>query len=96
MRCSVFDGARLIFFNNFLTNVYFLQARYATSRDLDYKGSGIIKGKHDDSMEFRGLIGRDYALGPDSTMTPYFGFGYRYLIDHGNGEISSSNALKIT
>ena len=79
------------FFNNFLTNVYMMQARYASSRDLDYKGSGIIKGKHDDAMEFRGLIGKDYFIGTDSRVTPYFGFGYRYLFDHGNGHLSSTN-----
>jgi len=74
------------FFNNFLTNVYFLQARYASSRVLEYSGDGTIKNKHDEADEFRGLIGKDYYLGTDSMVTPYFGFGYRYLIDHGNGE----------
>jgi hypothetical protein len=77
--------------NNFLTNAYFLQARYATSRDLEYKGSGIIKGEHDEAMEFRGLIGKDYFIGRDSRVTPYFGFGYRYLIDHGNGRVTSTD-----
>ena len=77
--------------NNFLTNVYFLQARYATSRGLEYKGSGIVKGKHDDALEFRGLIGKDYFIGTDSRVTPYFGFGYRYLFDRGDGQISSDN-----
>ena len=76
------------FFNNFLTNVYMLQARFASSRDLEYSGSGIIKGKHDEVYEFRGLIGKDYFVGKDSIITPYFGFGYRYLIDHGNGQVS--------
>ncbi|MBF0571194.1 MAG: hypothetical protein HQL12_04920 [Candidatus Omnitrophica bacterium] len=75
--------------NNIMTNVYFFQGRYAVSRDLKYKGSGISKNEHDDDMEFRGLIGKDYSLGADSIVTPYFGFGYRYLIDHGNGHISS-------
>lgn len=77
-------------FNNLLTNVYFLQGRYATSRDLEYSGSGIIKGKHDDAMEFRGLIGKDYDI-DNALVTPYFGFGYRYLLDRGNGQISSSD-----
>ncbi len=78
------------FFNNFLTNVYLLQARYATSRDLQYNGSGVIKGKHDDALEFRGLIGKDYFVGADSRVTPYFGFGYRYLFDRGNGQVSNT------
>jgi hypothetical protein len=83
------------FFNNFLTddNVYSLQGRYATSNDLDYKGSGIEKDKHDQAMEFRGLIGKDYAISQDAFLTPYFGFGYRYLFDHGNGDVSSTGAV---
>lgn len=80
------------FFNNFLSNVYMFQARYATSRDLEYKGSGIIKGKHDDVMEFRGLVGKDYFIGTDARVTPYFGFGYRYLLDRGNAQITSTGA----
>jgi hypothetical protein len=76
--------------NNFLTSVYFLQARYATSSDLEYIGSGIAKGKHDDVDEFRGLIGKDFFIGRDTLVTPYFGFGYRYLFDHGDDEITSS------
>jgi len=79
------------FFNNFLTNVYMLQARYAMSYNLDYKGSGTFRNKHDDVMEFRGLIGKDYFIGTDLRVTPYIGFGYRYLFDRGNGEITSSN-----
>jgi hypothetical protein len=78
------------FFNNFLTNVYMLQARYASSHDLEYSGDGVIKGKFGQSMEFRGLIGKDYFIGTNSIVTPYFGFGYRYLLDLGNGEINST------
>ena len=77
------------FLNNLLANAYSLQTRYATSSDLDYKGSGIVKGKHDDALEFRGLIGKDYFIGTDSRATPYCGFGYRYLFDRGNGEINA-------
>lgn len=78
-------------FNNFLTNVYMAQARFATSRDLEYKGSGILKNKHDDAWEFRGLVGKDYFVGTNSRVTPYFGFGYRYLFDRGNGQLTSTN-----
>lgn len=77
--------------NNFLTNVYMLQARWSTSHDLEYKGSGTIKSKHDDATELRGLIGKDYFVGTDTLVTPYFGFGYRYLFDRGNGELTSTN-----
>lgn len=32
-------------------------------------------------LEFRGLVGYDFALREKYTLTPYFGFGYRYLND---------------
>ena len=82
------------FLNNFISNVYMLQARYAGSRDLNFSGEGNVKGKHDDIMEFRGLIGKDYFVGTDLRLTPYFGFGYRYLYDRGNGQITSLNYLQ--
>lgn len=78
--------------NNFLMNAYFLQGRFSTSRDLTYAGSGVVKGKHDDATEIRGLIGKDYAIGVDAMVTPYFGFGYRYLFDRGNNQVSSTGA----
>jgi hypothetical protein len=81
--------ASLNFLNNPITNVYYLQGRYGTSHDLEYNGSGIYKGKYDDDMEFRGHVGKDHFIGTDLLATPYFGFGYRFLFDRGNGQISS-------
>ena len=78
-------------FNNPLANVYALQWREAGSRDLEYKGSGIVKGKHDDVDELRGLIGKDYFMGQEFLVTPYIGLGYRYLLDRGNGQLSNTN-----
>jgi hypothetical protein len=77
--------------DNLIANVYSLQARYGTSHDLEYNGSGIVKGKYDDDWELRGAIGKDYFIGANSRVTPYFGFGYRFLFDRGNGELSSIN-----
>lgn len=75
------------FFNNFLTNVYMLQARYASSHNLEYTSLPVTGlNKHDEEMEYRGLIGKDYFIGRDTMLTPYFGFGYRYLKDNGNGQ----------
>ena len=77
-------------FNNPIVSVYMLQGRYAGSRDLEYKGSGITKGKHDDVDEFRGLIGKDYFMGQEFLVTPYVGLGYRYLLDRGNGQLTNT------
>lgn len=73
-------------FNNFLVNVYSLQARSSYSRVLGYRWARVTERQHDDVNEFRGLIGKDYFIGRDALATPYFGFGYRYLKDRGNGE----------
>jgi hypothetical protein len=81
------------FFNNPLTNVYFVQVRYTDSDDLKYSGDGDIKNKHDDALEYRGLIGKDYYIGADSMVTPYFGFGYRELYDRGKGEMTTTGLL---
>lgn len=67
------------FLNNFLTDAYFLQGRYATTRNVAYSGEYDLKNVHDNTLEFRGLVGKDYTLGPNILVTPYFGFGYRYL-----------------
>jgi hypothetical protein len=75
--------------NNDVINAYTLQARYAQSQDLEYKGSGVQKDKRDMVDEFRGLLGKDFFLGADNRLTPYFGFGYRYLFDHGGGFTST-------
>ncbi len=77
--------------NNTVLNTYMLEGRFA-SGDLDYKGSGIVKDKDNVNFEIRGLLGKDYLLGDSSLITPYLGFGYRYLLDKGNGRLSSTDA----
>ena len=61
---------------------------------VDYKsnGSGTINGDHDWSLETRLLAGKDYMISPDSRLTPYLGFGYRYLDDDSSGRVSSTGA----
>ena len=80
--------------NSFISNAYFLQARFSAGHGIDYKGYGIVKSKFEDATELRGLIGKDYNLGKLLMVTPYFGFGYRYLFDHGNGKVSSSGYIQ--
>ncbi len=78
--------------NNAFTNSYGIEYRFATGK-LDYKGSGTINDKRNDNWELRGLIGKDFLLGDRSLVTPYFGFGFRYLFDDGKDRISSTNAV---
>ena len=80
-------------FNNFLTDVYFLQVRYVNSHGLEYSAGGIKAAKHNEADEIRGLIGKDYFIGKNSRVTPYFGLGYRYLLDRGDGETATANGI---
>ncbi|MBI4309195.1 MAG: hypothetical protein HY591_02575 [Candidatus Omnitrophica bacterium] len=77
--------------NNVVLNTYAVEGRFASSDKINYKGSGVDKGITDINYEFRGLVGKDYLLGDKSLITPYFGFGYRYLLDKGNGRLTSTN-----
>ena len=78
--------------NNPLINVYSLQARYATSHGIGFNGQdqGTLRHEHNDVMEFRGLLGKDYAMGQDVMVTPYFGYGYRYLDENNEGRETSA------
>ena len=77
------------FFNNIVVNTYMLEGRFAGGK-LDYKGSGVINDKENVNYEIRGLLGKDLLLADRSLITPYFGFGYRYLLDNGNDRRSST------
>ena len=59
---------------------------------VDYKNSGTMDSIFDFSFEARGLAGYDIALSNVYTITPYSGFGYRYLNDDSSGELTSTGA----
>jgi len=50
---------------------------------VDYKssGSGNMNNIDDYMVEFRGVVGYDFPMHTASLITPYIGFGYRYLND---------------
>ncbi|MBU4346166.1 MAG: porin family protein [Candidatus Omnitrophica bacterium] len=60
---------------------------------VDYKNSGTLDNINDYILEFRGLGGYDFSVFTESTLTPYIGFGYRYLNDDMSGKITSTNAV---
>src|SRR5206468_3207752 len=76
---------------NVIFNSYSLEGRYAKG-DLDYSGSGQDNNRPNTSYETRGLFGKDYLLGDESIINFYLGFGYRFLIDHGDGRLSTTGA----
>lgn len=60
---------------------------------VDYKNSGTLDNIDDYMWEFRGLAGYDFPVLEASILTPYIGFGYRYLNDDMSGMTTSTGAL---
>lgn len=59
---------------------------------VDYEGSGEIDNIDDYMFEPRVWVGKDIAIGDAARLTPYAGFGYRWLYDNIGGEVSSTGA----
>lgn len=75
-----------------LKNDWFIKEdlRFAYGK-TDYVGSGVQLGAPDWYYEVRGVIGRDFQL-KNSVISPYVGFGYRYLMNDVRGYSSSGAA----
>ena len=52
---------------------------------VDYSNSGTIDNIDDYIVETRGLVGYDFLYSEATIITPYTGFGYRYLNDDTSG-----------
>jgi len=65
-------------------------ARYEIG-NTDYSGSGTQCCNPDWYYELRGTVGRDFDRGTYN-LSPYLGFGYRYLFNDGRG-ITSTGAV---
>ncbi|OGW98450.1 MAG: hypothetical protein A2Z81_08360 [Omnitrophica WOR_2 bacterium GWA2_45_18] len=63
------------------------------SVDYDSNGTGSIDNISDFLGEARVSAGYDFYVLEASRVTPYVGFGYRYLLDEIGGETSSTGAL---
>lgn len=62
---------------------------------VDYKSapSGELKNNQDWAIEARILVGKDLMASSDVRITPYTGFGYRYLNDDSAGRATSTGAV---
>lgn len=79
--------------NNF--NVLMLQTRYSYGDDIKYRSSGTGEAYDEEHYvwESRILLGYDVPLRNRMiTVTPYFGLGYRYLLDDNGGKQTTSEA----
>ncbi len=59
---------------------------------VDYQNSGTLKNIDDYMLEIRAVGGYDFKLTESLLLTPFIGFGYRYLIDDMKGRVTSTGA----
>ncbi len=58
--------------------------------DYESEGTGTIDNITDYMLELRGVTGYDISVFQSSRITPYVGFGFRYLNDDSGGETSTT------
>jgi hypothetical protein len=70
-----------------------LEGRFAYG-NVDYSslGTGSIEDIDDFLVEARGTLGMDWNVTDDILLTPFSGFGYRYLNDDTGGKTSTTGA----
>ena len=61
--------------------------------DYDSNGSGTNDDEDHYTFEIRGILGEDIPVNDTLRVTPYFGVGYRYLLDDNGGGATSTGAL---
>ena len=72
-------------------NVFRLEGKFSYGTvDYESEGTGTLDDIPDYMLEFRGLTGFDAFPIPALRLTPYIGFGYRYLNDDSGGETTST------
>jgi hypothetical protein len=81
-------GAAYSYHNGVMIKV---AGRYSYGQ-VDYQNSGTLNNIDDIIFEIRALGGYDFKISSSFTMTPFIGFGYRYLKDDSAGRITSTGA----
>ena len=77
---------------SFISDYLFkIDGRYVFGQ-VDYENSGTVNDIDDFVFEFRSVAGKAFPLRTEWTLTPYTGFGYRYLNDDLSGKTSSTGA----
>lgn len=82
-----------MFSNGNNINVFEVDARVGFG-NVDYESvsTGSVDNVDDFIFELRGVAGYDFPVAEDSRITPYIGFGYRYLNDDSAGKTTSTGA----
>ena len=68
-----------------------LEGRFSYGK-VDYENSGTMDNVTDVMYEFRGIGGYDFKILKATTITPFIGFGVRYLSDDSGGLTTSTGA----
>ena len=76
-----------------IVNMYKVDGRFAYGK-VDYSSdpSGTMDNITDYTFELRGILGKDYSLDRQTLITPYMGFGFRYLNDDTGGKQTTTGA----
>ena len=74
-------------------DMYRLEGLYSFGKvDYSSPGSGADYNVKDFMYEYRALLGKDLPVSEKTFVTPYLGFGYRYLRDDTGGRLTSDSA----
>ena len=66
--------------------------RFSTGTDSYKSSSGTLSGSRQNELEGRLLTGFQYGHFLGGTLSPYIGFGVRYFVDNGKGEVTNLGA----
>jgi len=79
--------------NYMMLNMVKVDGRLAYGQlDYESEGSGTDDGRPNYVTELRAIAGCDLPVMDKVRITPYFGFGFRYLLDDGGGRLSTTNS----
>lgn len=81
-------GAAYSYHNNVMFNAD-MKLSYG---QVDYQNSGTLDNIDDYMMEIRAVGGYDFKLTESLLLTPFIGFGYRYLRDDSSGRMTSDGS----
>lgn len=80
-------------FNYNFASLFFttIEGRFLWGKaDYNSHGTGHSKGTPQFLFETRALLGHHFSVSPDTSLSPFTGFGYRYKSDHSAHKVTST------
>jgi len=85
------ESIKDIFSDENKVNMFRVDGKFSLGTvDYESEGTGTIDDIIDYMLEFRGVAGYDIPVFQASRITPYMGFGFRYLNDDSGGETTTT------